>query len=98
VRAIPAHEHVSHIHIRYLSPLPDNLGELLGKFDRILVPEMNMGQLATLLRDKLGVETVQFNKVTGQPFLITELVQKIRGLLAPSAARSAPKVVRGERA
>ena len=55
------------------------MGELLGRFDRILVPEMNMGQLASLLRDKLGVETVQFNKVTGQPFLITELVQKIRG-------------------
>ncbi len=98
VRAIPAHEHVSHIHIRYLSPLPDNLGELLKGFDRILVPEMNMGQLATLLRDKLGVETVQFNKVTGQPFLISELVQKIRGLLATNAARTAPKAVRGERA
>jgi 2-oxoglutarate ferredoxin oxidoreductase subunit alpha len=98
VRAIPAHEHVSHIHIRYLSPLPENLGELLRGFDRILVPEMNMGQLASLLRDKLGVETVQFNKVTGQPFLITELVQKIRGLLAASAARAAPKAVRGDRA
>ena len=98
VRAIPAHEHVSHIHIRYLSPLPDNLGALLDGFDRILVPEMNMGQLASLLRDKLGVETVQFNKVTGQPFLISELVQKIRGLLATNAARTAPKAVRGERA
>ncbi len=97
VRAIPAHEHVSHIHIRYLSPLPDNLGELLRGFDRILVPEMNMGQLASLLRDKLGVETVQFNKVTGQPFLISELVQKIRGLLAANAARTTPKAVRGER-
>jgi 2-oxoglutarate ferredoxin oxidoreductase subunit alpha len=97
VRAIPAHEHVSHIHIRYLSPLPENLGELLEGFDRILVPEMNMGQLATLLRDKLGVETVQFNKVTGQPFLIAELVQKIRGLLAASTARPAPKAVRGDR-
>jgi 2-oxoglutarate ferredoxin oxidoreductase subunit alpha len=98
VRAIPAHEHVSHIHIRYLSPLPENLGELLNGFDRILVPEMNMGQLASLLRDKLGVETIQFNKVTGQPFLISELVQKIRGLLAASASRSAPKVARGDRA
>jgi len=98
VRAIPAHEHVSHIHIRYLSPLPENLGDLLKGFERILVPEMNMGQLASLLRDKLGVETVQFNKVTGQPFLISELVQKIRGLLATSTARTAPKAVRGDRA
>jgi 2-oxoglutarate ferredoxin oxidoreductase subunit alpha len=99
VRAIPAHERVSHIHIRYLSPLPENLGDLLAGFDRILVPEMNMGQLATLLRDKLGVETVQFNKVTGQPFLVSELVQKIRSLLTEtSAVRPAPKAIRGERA
>jgi len=100
VRAIPAHERVSHIHIRHLSPFPENLGDLLRGFDRILVPEMNMGQLATLLRDKLGVETVQLNKVTGQPFLIAEVVQKIRSLLAPAAAvrKATPKAVRGERA
>jgi 2-oxoglutarate ferredoxin oxidoreductase subunit alpha len=99
VRAIPSHERVSHIHIRYLSPLPSNLGELLRRFDRILVPEMNMGQLATLLRDKLGVETVQLNKVTGQPFMIAEIVAKIRGLLAAAPARRpAPKAVSGERA
>jgi 2-oxoglutarate ferredoxin oxidoreductase subunit alpha len=95
VRAIPAKERVSHIHIRHLSPFPENLGELLRGFDRILVPEMNMGQLATLLRDKLGVETIQFNKVTGQPFLIGELVQKIRSLLG---AKPAVRAVRGERA
>jgi 2-oxoglutarate ferredoxin oxidoreductase subunit alpha len=99
VRAIASHERVSHIHIRYLSPLPENLGELLRGFDRILVPEMNMGQLASLLREKLGIETVQFNKVTGQPFLIGELVQKIRGLLAAKPlVRSAPKAIRGDRA
>ncbi|HEX6998006.1 MAG TPA: 2-oxoacid:acceptor oxidoreductase subunit alpha [Gammaproteobacteria bacterium] len=73
---------VAHIHIRYLSPFPSNLGELLRGFDRILVPEMNMGQLATLLRDKLGVETAQLNKVTGQPFLVAELVEEIRRQLA----------------
>jgi 2-oxoglutarate ferredoxin oxidoreductase subunit alpha len=99
VRAFDAHEGVAHIHIRYLNPFPENLGELLRGFDRILVPEMNMGQLATLLRDKLGVETVQLNKVTGQPFLIGELVQKIRSLLAASSAvRAAPKAIRGDRA
>jgi 2-oxoglutarate ferredoxin oxidoreductase subunit alpha len=98
VRSFAAHEGVSHIHIRYLSPLPENLGELLRGFDRILVPEMNMGQLATLLRDKLGVETVQLNKVTGQPFLIAEIVQKIRSLLAAKpAVHAAPKAVSGDR-
>ena len=95
VRAIPSHERVSHIHIRYLSPLPQNLGELLRGFDRILVPEMNMGQLASLLREKLGIATVQFNKVTGQPFLVAELVEKIRSLLPAAPALQA---IRGERA
>src|SRR5690606_26004314 len=73
---------VAHIHLRYLSPFPSNLGELLRRFERILVPEMNMGQLASLLRDKLGVETVQLNKVTGQPFLVSEIVAEIRRQLA----------------
>jgi 2-oxoglutarate ferredoxin oxidoreductase subunit alpha len=95
VRAMSAKERVSHIHIRYLSPFPENLGELLRGFDRILVPEMNMGQLATLLRDKLGVETIQLNKVTGQPFLISELVRKIRSVLG---AKPAVRAVQGERA
>jgi 2-oxoglutarate ferredoxin oxidoreductase subunit alpha len=99
VRAMPAHERVSQIHIRHLYPFPANLGELLARFDRILVPEMNMGQLATLLRDKLGVETVQMNKVNGQPFLVAELVHKIRSLIGENAAaRPAPKAVRGDRA
>jgi 2-oxoglutarate ferredoxin oxidoreductase subunit alpha len=95
VRAISPSEGVSHIHLRHLSPFPSNLGELLAGFDQILVPEMNMGQLATLLRDKLGVETIQFNKVTGQPFMVSELLQKIRGLLT---AKPVVRAVRGERA
>ena len=67
----------SFVHLRHLNPLPKNLGELLGRFDRVLVPEMNNGQLTTLLRDKLCLEPVPFTKVTGQPFLIRELVAKI---------------------
>jgi 2-oxoglutarate ferredoxin oxidoreductase subunit alpha len=98
VRQMAERDRVSHIHIRHLSPLPSNLGELLSGFDKILVPEMNMGQLATLLRDKLGVETVQLNKVTGQPFLISEIVQKIRSLLAPAAVRPRRTAAQGERA
>jgi 2-oxoglutarate ferredoxin oxidoreductase subunit alpha len=68
---------VSHIHIRHLSPLPKNLGRLLAGFDRVLVPEMNMGQLSTLLRDKLGIDPVPLPKVTGQPFHIDELCEAI---------------------
>jgi 2-oxoglutarate ferredoxin oxidoreductase subunit alpha len=72
-----ADREVSHIHIRYLSPLPSNLGELLAGFDRVLVPEMYMGQLSTLLRDKLGIDPVPLPKVTGQPFHIDELCEAI---------------------
>jgi len=71
---------VSFVHLRHINPLPKNLGELLGRFDKVLVPEMNRGQLSTLLRDKLCMETLPFSKVTGQPFLIRELVEKIESL------------------
>ncbi len=68
---------VAQIHLRYLSPLPKNLGRLLGCYDKILLPEMNMGQCATLLRDKLGLDIIQLNKVSGQPFKITEILDAI---------------------
>lgn len=71
---------VSFIHLRHLNPLPKNLGALLARFDKVLVPEMNDGQLTTLLRANLHVEPVSFSKVTGQPFLIRELVEKIEAL------------------
>ena len=64
---------VGHIHIRHINPLPPNLGELLSKFVTILVPELNNGQLATLLRDRLNVQVEQLNKVTGQPLTVTEM-------------------------
>jgi len=70
----------SFIHLRHLHPLPKNLGKLLGRFDKVLVPEMNTGQLATLLRDKLCQDPISYPKVSGQPFLISELVEKIAAL------------------
>jgi len=70
------------IHLRYLNPFPRNLGALLSRYERVLVPEMNMGQLATLLRDRLDVRPIQLNKVTGQPFLVSEIVAAIRRELA----------------
>jgi 2-oxoglutarate ferredoxin oxidoreductase subunit alpha len=71
---------VSFVHLRHINPLPRNLGEILGRFDKILMPEMNNGQLSTVLRDKLCMETLPFSKVTGQPFLIREIVEKIESL------------------
>jgi 2-oxoglutarate ferredoxin oxidoreductase subunit alpha len=67
----------SFLHLRYINPLPPNLGEMLARFDRVLVPEMNNGQLATLLRDKLGAEPISFGKISGHPFRISELVDRI---------------------
>jgi 2-oxoglutarate/2-oxoacid ferredoxin oxidoreductase subunit alpha len=88
---------VSHIHIRYLNPLPKNLGKLLAGFDRVLVPEINMGQLATVLRDKLGIDVIQYNKVTGQPLRVDALVRAIRDQLAARAPmQTVPRAVQGE--
>lgn len=70
----------SFLHLRHLNPLPKNLAEVISRFDKVLVPEMNAGQLVTLLRDKLCVEPIALSKVSGQPFLIRELVEKIESI------------------
>jgi 2-oxoglutarate ferredoxin oxidoreductase subunit alpha len=88
---------ISHIHVRHISPLPKNLGELLGGFDRVVVPEMNSGQFATVLRDKLGIQPVPFNKVSGQPFQVRELVSFIRSLLEGEEGNNVVPMARGER-
>jgi 2-oxoglutarate ferredoxin oxidoreductase subunit alpha len=76
----------SFVHLRHINPLPRNLGELLARFDKVLVPEMNNGQLATLLRDKLCVRPISFCKVSGQPFRISELVSRIEAVQNEDAA------------
>ena len=75
----------SFLHLRHLNPLPKNLAEIIGRFDKVLVPEMNAGQLVTLLRDKLCVEPISFSKVSGQPFMIRELVDKIESIRGEAA-------------
>ncbi len=72
---------VSHAHVRYLNPLPRNLGEVLSRFDRILVPELNLGQLSSLLRSRYLVPAESYAKVQGQPFRITEIESKIRQIM-----------------
>jgi 2-oxoglutarate ferredoxin oxidoreductase subunit alpha len=69
---------VSHIHIRYIWPLPKNLGELLRGFDKILVPEMNNGQLVNLLRAEYLVPAEALTQISGQPFKVTDLEHEIR--------------------
>ncbi len=72
---------VSHIHIRHLWPLPRNLGELLAGFEHVLVPEMNTGQLVSLLRSAYLVPAEGLSKVTGQPFAVAEIENAARGRL-----------------
>ena len=68
---------VSHIHIRHIWPMPANLGDLLRGFENILVPEMNTGQLKTVLRDQFLVDAKPLSKVSGQPFRIAEIEDAI---------------------
>ncbi|MCK6453516.1 MAG: 2-oxoacid:acceptor oxidoreductase subunit alpha [Alphaproteobacteria bacterium] len=68
---------VAHIHVRYIWPLPKNLGELLRGYDKVLVPEMNAGQLKTVLRSEYLVPAEGLNKVSGQPFKIAEIEEAI---------------------
>jgi 2-oxoglutarate ferredoxin oxidoreductase subunit alpha len=93
-----SHRNVSYTHLRHLLPFPSNLGEMIGRFNQVLVPEMNMGQLSTVLRDRLGADPTPLCKVTGQPFLISELIEKIRAMLPPVVvARNKPAAKRKAR-
>jgi 2-oxoglutarate ferredoxin oxidoreductase subunit alpha len=72
-RALGEGKDVAHLHIRHIWPMPKNLGALLKGFDKIIVPEMNMGQLKTLLRDQFLVDAQPLTKVSGHPFRIAEI-------------------------
>jgi 2-oxoglutarate ferredoxin oxidoreductase subunit alpha len=68
---------VASAHIRHLNPLPANTGDVLRAFDRVLVPEMNTGQLAQVLRAKFLVDVESFSKVQGQPIFAAEIERLI---------------------
>lgn len=72
---------VSHCHLRFLNPFPRNLGDIISRFDKVLVPELNMGQLRMLLRDKYLVDAQGLNKIQGKPFLVSEVVNAISEML-----------------
>lgn len=72
---------VAHLHLRHLNPLPSDLGDVLGRFERVLVPELNTGQLVRVLRDRYLVDAQSLSKVQGQPFRIAELRSAIARLL-----------------
>jgi len=73
---------VSHAHVKYLNPLPKNLGDLISKFDKVIMPEMNNGQFIKIVRGKFLVDAIGLNKIKGLPFATSEIVAKVNEVLA----------------
>jgi len=72
---------VAHAHLRYLNPMPKNIGDVLKRYKKVLVPELNAGQLRMLLRAQFLVDAVGLNKIQGRPFLVSEIESKIHEML-----------------
>lgn len=72
---------VAHAHLRYLNPFPRNLGEILNRYKKILIPEWNLGQLLMLIRSRFLKDAIGYNKVQGRPFVVAEVLQKIKEVL-----------------
>jgi 2-oxoglutarate ferredoxin oxidoreductase subunit alpha len=89
---------VTHCHLRYLNPLPSDLGDILKRFKKVLIPELNLGQLRTIIRDKYLIDAIGLNKVQGKPFSLAEVEAKIEELVtgkkvdAATLAPPKPKV------
>jgi 2-oxoglutarate ferredoxin oxidoreductase subunit alpha len=71
---------VAHAHLRHMRPFPRNLGEMLRNYKKVLIPEINNGQLIKIIRDKYLVDAIGFNKIKGTPITRTELVNAIKGM------------------
>jgi 2-oxoglutarate ferredoxin oxidoreductase subunit alpha len=78
---------VGHAHLRYLNPFPANTGEVLSRYRSVLIPEINLGQLALLLRAAYLVDAIGYNRVRGKPFRIQELVDEAEKLLNGGSRR-----------
>ena len=74
-------ESVAHAHLRYLNPLPQNLADLLERYDKVLVAELNRGQLRSLVRSQYLVDAHGLSKMTGRPFTVAEIVERIEQLI-----------------
>ncbi len=72
---------VAQLHLRYINPLPDDLGELLSNYKRILIPELNDGQLVRIIRDKYLVQADVLDKIQGKPFLAEEILEAIKKMV-----------------
>ena len=80
-KAINNNLSVSHIHLKHINPLPKNLGEVLLKYNKVLIPEINLGQLSPIIRNKYLIDTLNYNRVSGKPFTTSDIYNKISELL-----------------
>jgi 2-oxoglutarate/2-oxoacid ferredoxin oxidoreductase subunit alpha len=79
--SIAAGKSVAHAHLRYMNPFPKNLGDIIKRYEKVLIPELNTGQLRLLIRGQFLVDAHGYNKIQGKPFLVAELMQKIDQML-----------------
>lgn len=73
---------VSHVHLTYLNPFPKNLGDLLNRFDKVIIPEINNGQLVHIINAHFHKEAIPFNKIQGMPFTAREIKERLQAELA----------------
>jgi 2-oxoglutarate ferredoxin oxidoreductase subunit alpha len=71
---------VAHAHLRWINPFPKNLGEILKRYDNVLIPELNTGQLRLLIRNEFLIDAKGFNKIKGKPFAVSELIEAIEAI------------------
>lgn len=82
IRATKAGKSVGWAHLRYLNPMPKNLGEILSRYEKVVVPELNLGQLVNIIRAQYGVPAIPMNKVQGRPFTTVEIEEMVDEHLA----------------
>jgi 2-oxoglutarate ferredoxin oxidoreductase subunit alpha len=80
-QAIAEGKSVAHAHLRYLSPFPKNLESIVRSYEKVLIPELNMGQLRFLIRGNFVIDAAGLNKIQGKPFLVNEIVERINAML-----------------
>lgn len=76
---------VGHVHLRWLNPLPRDLGKVLARYKQVIVPELNLGQLVRVLRDQYLIDAIPVNKIQGSPFKAAELTERIRSVMEDAA-------------
>jgi 2-oxoglutarate ferredoxin oxidoreductase subunit alpha len=82
---------VTHCHLRYLNPLPNDLGDILKRFKKVLIPELNLGQLRTMIRDRYLIDAIGLNKVQGKPFSVSEVEAKIEEVITGKKVEATSK-------